>query len=71
MTRRPTLHSSQAYNLTTLRFLLALAAQIDLQVHVLDVNTAFQDGSLDECSYVHIYLGLQTAESRHLVCLLI
>jgi hypothetical protein len=57
---------SPVVKLQSLRVIFALAAQYDLELHQLDVKTAFLNGYLDEELYIEIPQGL-TAQC-HQVC---
>ena len=53
---------------TTLRALLALAAAEDMELHQLDIKTAFFDGELEETTYMQQPQGL--AEGGPDVCVI-
>jgi hypothetical protein len=57
--------------MTSIRTLLALAAQYDLEVHQMDVKTAFLNGFLDEEIYMEQPEGFVVAGREHLVCRLL
>jgi hypothetical protein len=57
--------------MTSIRTLLALAAQYDLEVHQMDVKTAFLNGFLDEEIYMEQPEGFIIAGQEHLVCKLL
>ena len=52
----------------SIRALLALAAHQDLEIHQMDVNTAFLNGDLDEDIYMRQPDGYVVAGKEHLVC---
>lgn len=54
--------------LTTIRVLLTLAAQYDLEVHQLDAKTVFLNGYVDEKKYMEIMKGLHTSSNSNMVC---
>lgn len=41
-----------------MRAMLALTAHFDLELHRMDVNTAFLNGDLEEDIYIYIYIWL-------------
>ena len=47
----------------SLRMLLALAAKLDLEIHQLDVKTAYLNGVLDEELYLEPLEGFKPADS--------
>ena len=55
---------------TSIRMLLALAAKQDLEVHQMDVKTAFLHGDLEEDIYMRQPEGFTKPGQEHLVCLL-
>jgi hypothetical protein len=57
--------------MTSIRTLLALAAQYDLEVHQMDVKTAFLNGFLDEEIYMQQPEGFVVPGKEHLVCRLV
>ncbi|RVW34622.1 Retrovirus-related Pol polyprotein from transposon RE1 [Vitis vinifera] len=54
--------------LNTIRVLLSLAANLDWNLHQLDVKNAFLNGDLEEEVYMEIPLGLKLSSSNDLVC---
>jgi hypothetical protein len=52
----------------SIRILLALAAQHDLEVHQMDVKTAFLNGVLDEEIYMEQPEGFIQESKEHMVC---
>jgi transposase InsO family protein len=55
---------------TSIRLLLALAAQQDYEIHQMDVKTAFLHGDLDVDIYMRQPEGFVDPSKQHLVCLL-
>ena len=53
---------------TSIRVLLAIAAAEDLELHQLDVDTAFLNGDLKEEIYMKQPLGFEEPGREHLVC---
>lgn len=49
----------------TFRVLMAVAAELDLEVHHMDVKTAFLNGELDETLYVQSPQGFQLTSEGH------
>ncbi|RVW88140.1 Retrovirus-related Pol polyprotein from transposon RE1 [Vitis vinifera] len=54
--------------LNTIRVLLSLAANLDWNLHQLDVKNAFLNGDLEEEVYMEIPSGLKLSSSNDLVC---
>jgi len=54
--------------MTSIRVLLSIAAIYDLEVHQMDVKTAFLNGKLDEELYMQQPEGFVQPGSEHLVC---
>ncbi|POM63292.1 hypothetical protein PHPALM_27411 [Phytophthora palmivora] len=54
-----------------LRLLLTIAALLDLEVHQMDVKTAFFNGYLEEEIYMAHPEGFKTPGKEHLVCKLL
>ena len=54
--------------MTTLRFLLGVVAAENLELHQLDLKTAFLYGDLDEEVYMEQLQGFATPSLGHLVC---
>ena len=52
----------------SLRTVIALAVQNDLELHQMDVTTAFLNGELDKEVYMHQPEGYVTEGHEHLVC---
>ena len=53
---------------SSIRALLALAAHQDLEIHQMDVNTAFLNGDLDEEIFMKQPEGFAVPGKEHLVC---
>lgn len=53
---------------TTIRSILAMAAMEDLEVHQMDVKTAFLNGDLEEDIYMDQPEGYVSPQQQHLVC---
>ena len=53
---------------SSIRILLALIAQFDLELIQLDVKTAFLHGDLEEEIYMLQPVGFRVVEQQHLVC---
>ena len=53
---------------TTIRCILALGAALDLEIHQMDVKTAFLNGELEEDIYMDQPHGFGQEGSDHLVC---
>ena len=54
--------------MTSIRFVLALVAAMDLECEQMDVVTAFLNGDLQEEIYMEIPQGLRTKENENYVC---
>ena len=52
----------------SLRIIMALAAHFDLELHQMDVKTAFLNGNLDEDIYMEQPEGFAKKGNEHLVC---
>jgi transposase InsO family protein len=52
----------------TIRCILALGAALDLEIHQMDVKTAFLNGELEEDIYMSQPQGFEEKGSEHLVC---
>ena len=52
----------------SLRIIMALVAHFDLELHQMDVKTAFLNGNLDEDIYMEQPEGFTKKENEHLVC---
>lgn len=52
----------------SIRVLLALAAEKDLEITNFDVKTAFLYGDLSECVYMKQPIGFEDKENKNLVC---
>jgi len=53
---------------SSIRILLALVAQYELDLDQLDIKTAFLYGDLDEEIYMSQPMGFKTAEKENMVC---
>jgi transposase InsO family protein len=53
---------------TTIRCMLAIGAAMDLEIHQMDVKTAFLNGELEEDIYMDQPLGFVEEGTQHLVC---
>lgn len=54
----------------SIRILLAVVTQINMELHLLDVKTSFLHGDMRETIYMIQPKGLSTPETRNKVCLL-
>jgi len=54
--------------LNSIRVLLSLAANLDWELHQLDVKNAFLNGNLDEGVYMKIPPGFESEEEQGRVC---
>ena len=62
---------SPVFKLTSLHILLAIAAALDLEIHVMDVITAFLNEGIDKEVYVKLPEGFNNNEDlEDLVCML-
>jgi len=52
----------------SLRVIMALVAHFDLELHQMDVKTAFLNGDLEEEVYMKQPEGFSSSASEHLVC---
>lgn len=52
----------------SLRIIMALVAHFDLELHQIDVKTAFLNGDLQEEVYLDKPFGFSQEGSEHLVC---
>ena len=52
----------------TIRCILALGAALDLEIHQMNVKTAFLNGESEEDIYMHQPQGFEVKDSEHLVC---
>ena len=52
----------------SLRIIMALVAHFDLELHQMDVKTAFLNGKLDEDIYMEQPEGFAKKGNEHLVC---
>ena len=59
---------SPVLRMETLRMLLTIAAVLDLEIHQMDVKTAFLNGSLEEEIYMNQPDGFVVKGSERLVC---
>lgn len=55
-------------NKDSFRIIMALVAYFDLELHQIDVKTAFHNGNLSEEIYVTLPKGLQAECTRNIVC---
>ncbi|POM61105.1 Integrase catalytic core protein, partial [Phytophthora palmivora] len=62
---------SPVIRMEVLRLLLTIAALLDLEVHQMDVKTAFLNGYLEEEIYMAQPEGFKTPGKEHLVCKLL
>ena len=62
---------SPVVKITSIRVLLALATQLDLEVHQFDIKTAFLHGLLDTKFYMELPEGLEERGHIGLVCKLL
>ena len=53
---------------SSIRILLALVAQYELELDQLDVNTAFLHSDLEEAIYTSQPMGSKTAEKENMIC---
>lgn len=53
---------------SSIRALLAIAAHLDLEIHQMDVKTAFLNGDISEDIYMRQPEGFEVAGQEHLVC---
>ena len=53
---------------TTIRCMLAIGAVMDLEIHQMDVKTAFLNGELEEDIYMDQPQGFVEEGTQHLVC---
>ena len=53
---------------TTIRCILAIGAVMDLEIHQMDVKTAFLNGELEEDIYMEQPEGFVEQGKEHLVC---
>ncbi|OAE31541.1 hypothetical protein AXG93_3415s1010 [Marchantia polymorpha subsp. ruderalis] len=60
---------SHVVNMTSMRVLMALAAQHNLELHHMDVKTAFLNGRLDEEVYMALPEGLNIPSKKNMVSL--
>ena len=47
---------------------MALVAHFDLELHQMDMKTAFLNGNLEEEVYMHQLEGFSVKEKEHMVC---
>ncbi|OAE20030.1 hypothetical protein AXG93_2584s1140 [Marchantia polymorpha subsp. ruderalis] len=59
---------SPVVKMTSIRVLMALAAQYNLELHQMDVKTAFLNGVLDEEVYMALPEGLNISYEKNMVC---
>ncbi|KAG3053642.1 hypothetical protein PI125_g25982 [Phytophthora idaei] len=59
---------SPVIRMEVLRFLLTIAALLDLEIHQMDVKTALLNGFLEEEIYMAQPEGFKTPGKDHLVC---
>ncbi len=53
---------------TTIRCMVAIGAAMDLEMHQMDVKTAFLNGELEEDIYMEQPQGIVQGGQEHLVC---
>ena len=53
---------------TTVRSLVSLAASMGWNIHLMDVKTAFLNGTIDEEVYIEQPLGFEVKEGKAYVC---
>jgi Reverse transcriptase (RNA-dependent DNA polymerase) len=47
---------------------MALVAHFDLELHQMDVKTAFLNGDIDECIYMSQPPNYESDDSKHMIC---
>lgn len=62
---------SPVVRVTSIRLILAIVACLDLELHQMDVKTAFLNGELDEEIYMKQPMGFELQGSEHKVCKLL
>lgn len=68
-TQRPGVDYKETfYPKDSLRIIMALYAHFDLELHQMDVKTAFLNGNLDEVIYMKQPEGFVVDGQEHLVC---
>jgi Reverse transcriptase (RNA-dependent DNA polymerase) len=50
------------------RIIMALVAHFDLELHQMDVKTAFLNGDIDECIYMSQSPNYESDDSKQMVC---
>jgi len=61
---------SPVVRFTSIRLILAIVAHLDLELHQMDVKTAFLNGELDEEIYMEQPVGFVVEGQEHKVCML-
>ena len=63
--KKPSLQSLQ---MTLLEFIMALVAHFDLELHQMDVKTAFLNGNIDETIYMLQPENFVSGDPKNMVC---
>jgi hypothetical protein len=59
---------SPIVRITSVRFILAIVAHMDLELYQMDVRTVFLNGELNDKIYMDQPLGFETKGQEHKVC---